>query len=163
MRAIGRRLKSTYDIRLLVLDYLQLLRGTGKRYESRQQEISDMSRSLKALARELDVPVVVLSQLNRKVENRPNKRPQLSDLRESGAIEQDADVVLLLVRPDYYDPDDKPGMAELIVAKQRNGPVGAVELVFLKEYTRFEDLAPKGLRAAEEYEESPEEEEVVAE
>ncbi len=163
LRAIGRRLKSTYDIRLLVLDYLQLLRGTGKRYESRQQEISDMSRSLKALARELDVPVMVLSQLNREVENRPNKRPQLSDLRESGAIEQDADVVLLLVRPDYYDPDDKPGMAELIVAKQRNGPVGAVELVFLKEYTRFEDLAPKGLRAAEEYEESPEEEEVVAE
>lgn len=163
LRAIARRLKSTYDIKLVVVDYLQLLRGTGKRYENRQQEISDMSRSLKALARELDVPVLVLSQLNREVENRPNKRPQLSDLRESGAIEQDADVVLLLVRPDYYDPDDRPGMAELIVAKQRNGPVGTVELVFLKEYTRFEDSAPDRLREAEVAEEVPEEEEVVAE
>jgi replicative DNA helicase len=163
LRAISRRLKSTYDIKLVVVDYLQLLRGTGKRYENRQQEISDMSRSLKALARELDVPVLVLSQLNREVENRPNKRPQLSDLRESGAIEQDADVVLLLVRPDYYDPDDRPGMAELNVAKQRNGPVGTAELVFLKEYTRFEDSAPDRLREAEVAEEFPEEEEVVAE
>ncbi len=141
VRAIARRLKSTYDIKLVIVDYLQLLRGIAKRYDNRQQEISDMSRSLKALARELKVPVLLLSQLNREVENRPNKRPQLSDLRESGAIEQDADVVLLLVRPDYYDPDDRPGVAELIVAKQRNGPVGKIELVFLKEFTRFEPLS----------------------
>lgn len=152
LRAISRRLKSTYDVKLVIVDYLQLLRGTAKRYDNRQQEISDMSRSLKALARELDVPVLLLSQLNREVENRPSKRPQLSDLRESGAIEQDADVVLLLVRPDYYDPDDKPGIAELIVAKQRNGPVGKLELHFTKEYTRFEDLASEHLRAGEEAE-----------
>lgn len=141
LRAIARRLKSTYDIRLVVVDYLQLLRGIAKRYDNRQQEISDMSRSLKALARELDLPVLVLSQLNREVENRPNKRPQLSDLRESGAIEQDADVVLLLVRPDYYDKNDRPGIADLIVAKQRNGPVGEVQLSFIKEWTRFESIS----------------------
>jgi len=162
LRAIARRLKSTYDVKLVIVDYLQLLRGATKRYESRQQEISDMSRSLKALARELDVPVLLLSQLNREVENRPNKRPQLSDLRESGAIEQDADVVLLLVRPDYYDPDHRPGVAELIVAKQRNGPVGKIDLVFLKEYTRFEPISGE-VAAADEDEEFSEEEEVVAE
>ncbi len=162
LRAISRRLKSTYDVKLVIVDYLQLLRGTSKRYDNRQQEISEMSRSLKALARELDVPVLVLSQLNREVENRPNKRPQLSDLRESGAIEQDADVVLLLVRPDYYDPDDRPGVAELIVAKQRNGPVGRLELHFTKEYTRFEDLASEHQRAGEEAEEAFELEEEVS-
>jgi len=161
LRAIARRLKSTYDIRLVVVDYLQLLRGIARRYDNRQQEISDMSRALKALARELDVPVLLLSQLNREVENRPNKRPQLSDLRESGAIEQDADVVLLLVRPDYYDPDDRPGVAELIVAKQRNGPVGKIELSFIKEYTRFEDLARYPERGMEEEEGVTEEEEVA--
>jgi replicative DNA helicase len=141
LRAISRRLKSTNDVRLVIVDYLQLLRGTSKRYENRQQEISDMSRSLKALARELDIPVLVLSQLNREVESREDKRPQLSDLRESGAIEQDADVVLLLSRPDYYDENDRPGVAVLNVAKQRNGPVDKVELVFLKECTRFESVA----------------------
>lgn len=162
LRAIARRLKSTYDVKLVIVDYLQLLRGMAKRYDNRQQEISDMSRSLKALARELDVPVLLLSQLNREVENRPNKRPQLSDLRESGAIEQDADVVLLLVRQDYYDPNTKPGIADLIVAKQRNGPVGELELLFTKRYTRFEDLAPEGLAAAEEAQEVSELEEELA-
>ncbi len=141
VRAIARRMKSALGIRLIILDYLQSLRGTGKRYENRQQEISEMSRLLKALAKELDIPVLLLSQLNREVEDRPNKRPQLSDLRESGAIEQDADVVLLLVRPDYYDPNDRPGIAELIIAKQRNGPVGEVQLVFSKESTRFDSLS----------------------
>ncbi len=161
VRAIARRLKSTYDVKLVILDYLQLLRGTAKRYENRQQEISDMSRALKALARELDIPVLVLSQLNREVENRPNKRPQLSDLRESGAIEQDADVVLLLVRPDYYDPDDRPGIAELIVAKQRNGPVGKVELIFEHSYTRFEPLSRQEEPGYEEGREVSEDEEVM--
>jgi replicative DNA helicase len=161
LRAVARRLKSTYDVRLVIVDYLQLLRGTAKKYENRQQEISDMSRALKALARELEVPVLVLSQLNREVENRPNKRPQLSDLRESGAIEQDADVVLLLVRQDYYDENVKPGIADLIVAKQRNGPVGAVELLFLKEYTRFEPLSTEPERGIEEDEEVAEEREEV--
>jgi len=144
LRAISRRLKSTNDVRLVIVDYLQLLHPTSRRYENRQQEISDMSRSLKALARELDIPVIVLSQLNREVETREDKRPQLSDLRESGAIEQDADVVLLLVRPEYYDPNKRPGVAELILAKQRNGPVGRIELAFLKECTRFEPLAREG-------------------
>lgn len=159
VRAIARRLKSTHDIRLVIVDYLQLLRETARKYENRQQEISDMSRALKALARELNIPVLVLSQLNREVENRPDKRPQLSDLRESGAIEQDADVVLLLVRPDYYNKDDRPGIAELIVAKQRNGPVGEVELVFLKECTRFEPLSREIVTAAEEVQEVSEDEE----
>jgi replicative DNA helicase len=161
VRAISRRLKSAHDIRLVVVDYLQLLRGFGRKYENRQQEISDMSRSLKALARELNVPVLVLSQLNREVENRPNKRPQLSDLRESGAIEQDADVVLLLVRPEYYDPDDRPGVAELNVAKQRNGPIGKVELVFFKEHTRFEALSHDGESISDDAEEFSEDEVIV--
>lgn len=157
LRAISRRLKSVNDIRLVIVDYLQLLRAVSKRYENRQQEISDMSRSLKALARELNIPVLVLSQLNREVESREDKRPQLSDLRESGAIEQDADVVMLLVRPEYYKENDRPGMAEVNVAKQRNGPVGKAELVFLKECTRFEPLStekttPDGLDGFDESE-----------
>ncbi len=152
VRAIARRLKSTYDVKLVIVDYLQLLRSSSRRYENRQQEISEMSRALKALARELEIPVLVLSQLNRDVENRPNKRPQLSDLRESGAIEQDADVVLLLVRPDYYNKDDRPGMAELIVAKQRNGPTGDIDLFFEKACTRFESYSPeKGPPPEEEF------------
>ncbi|MBN1918997.1 MAG: replicative DNA helicase [Verrucomicrobia bacterium] len=141
IRAIARRLKATHDIGLVVVDYLQLMSGGMRRQENRQQEISEISRSLKGLARELRVPVIVCSQLNREVEQRPGRRPQLSDLRESGAIEQDADVVMLLSRPEFYDPNDHPGMATIILAKQRNGPTGAVDLAFLKEYTRFEPLA----------------------
>ena len=116
--------------------------GSGGRYsDSRQQEISDISRSLKALARELQVPVIALSQLSRAVEQRPEHRPMLSDLRESGAIEQDADVVMFLYRDDYYNPDtEKKGIAEVIIAKQRNGPIGTIELVWLPDYTKFANL-----------------------
>ncbi|MFH0826616.1 MAG: replicative DNA helicase, partial [Candidatus Omnitrophota bacterium] len=141
LRAKARRLTSHHNIQLIVLDYLQLMRGSGYS-ENRQQEISDISRSLKALARELKVPIIAISQLSRAVESRTDHRPQLSDLRESGAIEQDADVVVLLIREEYYNPTDQnKGTAEAIIAKQRNGPVGTVKLTFIKEYTRFEDLA----------------------
>ena len=141
LRAKARRLKSAHDIQLVVLDYLQLMRGPYKT-ESRQQEISEISRSLKALARELDIPVIAISQLSRAVESRQDHRPQLSDLRESGAIEQDADLVVLLMREEYYAPtDENKGLADCIVAKQRNGPVGTIKLVFRKEYVRFENLA----------------------
>ncbi len=141
LRAIARRLKSAYDIQFIVVDYIQLMQGVKKYYDSRQQEISDISRCLKALARELGIPVLVLSQLNREVESRPGRVPQLSDLRESGAIEQDADVVILLVRQEHYDPTQKPGIADIVIAKQRNGPVGKIKLQFEKEYTRFGDLS----------------------
>ncbi|MDD5538384.1 MAG: replicative DNA helicase, partial [Candidatus Omnitrophica bacterium] len=138
LRAKARRLKAHHDIGLIALDYLQLMRGTAG-VESRQQEISEISRSLKALARELNVPVIGISQLSRAVESRTDHRPQLSDLRESGAIEQDADVVVLLIREEYYNPSEQNrGIAEAIIAKQRNGPVGTVKLAFIKEYTRFE-------------------------
>jgi len=141
LRAKARRLKSHHDIRLIVLDYLQLMRGSAHS-ESRQQEISEISRSLKALARELDIPVIAISQLSRAVEARQDHRPQLSDLRESGAIEQDADVVVLLLREEYYFPtEENKGIAEVIIAKQRNGPVGSIKLSFIKEYMRFENLA----------------------
>ncbi len=140
LRAKARRLKSQHDIQFVILDYLQLMRGSGYT-ESRQQEISDISRSLKALARELNLPILAISQLSRAVESRTDHRPQLSDLRESGAIEQDADVVALLMREEYYNPTpENQGIAEVILAKQRNGPVGSVKLTFLKEYTRFENL-----------------------
>ncbi len=140
LRAKARRLKSAYNIRLLVLDYLQMMRSSA-RSESRQQEISEISRSLKALARELDIPIIAISQLSRAVESRPDHRPQLSDLRESGAIEQDADLVVLLFREEYYTPtEENRGITEIIVAKQRNGPVGKVNLTFLREYMRFETL-----------------------
>lgn len=140
LRAKARRLKSAHDIRLIVVDYLQLMRGSTKS-ENRQQEISEISRSLKALAREIGVPVIAISQLSRAVESRQDRRPQLSDLRESGAIEQDADVVILLMREDYYEAKpENLGLAELIVAKQRNGPTGTVRLRFFKEYVRFENL-----------------------
>lgn len=141
LRAKARRLKAHHNIALIVVDYLQLMRGSSK-IENRQQEISEISRSLKALARELSVPIIAISQLSRAVENRTDHRPQLSDLRESGAIEQDADVVVLLMREEYYNPtDENRGVAEAIIAKQRNGPVGTVKLAFIKEFTRFENLA----------------------
>lgn len=141
LRAKARRLKSHQDIKLIVLDYLQLMRGTTG-IENRQQEISEISRSLKALARELSVPIVAISQLSRAVESRTDHRPQLSDLRESGAIEQDADVVVLILREEYYNPTpDNQGIAEVIIAKQRNGPVGSLKLSFIKEFPRFENMS----------------------
>ena len=141
LRAKARRLKSKHDVGLVIVDYLQMMRGPA-RVENRQQEISEISKSLKALAKELRVPVVAVSQLSRAPEQREDRRPQLADLRESGAIEQDADVVLLLFREEVYHPSEESrGKAELIVAKQRNGPVGSVFLTFLKESTRFENLS----------------------
>jgi len=141
MRAKARRLKSEHDLGLVIVDYLQLMRGRGA-VERREQEISEISRSLKAMAKELHVPVVALSQLNRKVEDRPNKRPQMSDLRESGAIEQDADLIAFIYRDEVYNrSEENPnrGKAELIVDKQRNGPTGVVRLNFLAQYSRFSD------------------------
>jgi len=141
LRAKARRLKAHHDIKLIILDYMQLMRGSES-IENRQQEISEISRSLKALARELSVPVIGISQLSRAVESRNDHRPQLSDLRESGAIEQDADVVVLILREEYYSPTpDNQGTAEIIIAKQRNGPVGSLKLTFIKEYTRFENIS----------------------
>lgn len=140
MRSKCRKYKIDHDIGIIIIDYLQLMSGSGKN-ESRQQEISDISRSLKALARELNVPVVALSQLSRAVEQRPDHRPMLSDLRESGAIEQDADVVMFIYRDDYYNKDtEEKGVAEIIVAKQRNGPIGTVKLVWLPNYTKFVNM-----------------------
>jgi replicative DNA helicase len=142
LRSKCRKYKLEHDLKLIIIDYLQLMSGSGgKSNESRQQEISDISRSLKALARELSVPVVALSQLSRAVEQRPDHRPMLSDLRESGAIEQDADVVMFIYRDDYYNKDTElKGISEIIVAKQRNGPVGTIQLAWLAEYTKFANL-----------------------
>lgn len=140
LRAQCRKLKKEKDLGLIVIDYLQLMNGGG-RNESRQQEISNISRSLKNLAIELKIPIVALSQLSRAVEQRPNHRPMLSDLRESGAIEQDADVVCFLYRDEYYNPEtEKPGQAEVIIAKNRKGSVGTVDLMWLGQYTKFENL-----------------------
>lgn len=140
LRAKARQLRVQQQIGLVIVDYMQLMQG--RRSENRQQEISDISRSLKALARELDVPVVALSQLSRAVESRNDKRPMLSDLRESGAIEQDADIVAFLYREDYYSKDtDNPDVTELIIAKQRNGPTGTVKLLFKKEVGKFLNVA----------------------
>lgn len=140
LRSKCRKYKLEHDLKLIIIDYLQLMSGSG-RSESRQQEISEISRSLKALARELDVPVVALSQLSRAVEQRPDHRPMLSDLRESGAIEQDADVVMFIYRDDYYNKDtDLKNISEIIVAKQRNGPIGTINLAWLPEYTKFGNL-----------------------
>lgn len=137
LRSKCRKLKQNNDLSLIIIDYLQLM-STTKHVESRQQFISDMSRSLKVLARELDVPVIALSQLNRAVDSRPDHKPVLADLRESGAIEQDADVVMFIYRDDYYNPDtEKKGIADIIIAKQRKGSVGSVELVWLQDYTKF--------------------------
>jgi replicative DNA helicase len=137
MRAKCRRLKLEQNLGLIVIDYLQLMQGKSSS-ESRQQEISEISRSLKALAREINVPVVALSQLSRAPEMRADHRPILSDLRESGAIEQDADVVMFLYRDEYYHPDsEKKNIGEVIIAKQRNGPTGTIELVWLGQFTKF--------------------------
>ena len=150
LRAKARRLKSQRNIQLIIVDYLQLMQGMPGS-ENRQQEISEISRSLKALARELSVPVIAVSQLSRAVESRQDRRPQLSDLRESGAIEQDADLVGLLLREEYYNPtEENRGIAEVIIAKQRNGPVGSIKLVFIKDYVKFDNLASKEERLASE-------------
>ena len=141
LRSKCRKYKLDHELKMIIIDYLQLMSGSGRGSDSRQQEISDISRSLKALARELNVPVIALSQLSRAVEQRPDHRPMLSDLRESGAIEQDADVVMFIYRDDYYNKDtDRKGIAEIIIAKQRNGPIGTVELVWLPDYTKFANL-----------------------
>jgi replicative DNA helicase len=140
LRSKCRKLKLEKNLGLVIIDYLQLMTGS-KKAESRQQEISEISRSLKSLAREINVPVVALSQLSRAVEQRPDKRPMLSDLRESGAIEQDADVVMFLYRDEYYNKDtEEPGVAEVIIGKQRNGPTGTVKLAYLSEFTKFANL-----------------------
>ena len=142
MRSKCRKYKIEFGLDIVIIDYLQVMSGAGGRNDSRQQEISDISRSLKALARELNVPVVALSQLSRAVESRPNHRPMLSDLRESGAIEQDADLVMFIYRDDYYNEDsEKKGIAEIIIAKQRNGPIGTVELSWQPQLTKFANLA----------------------
>ena len=148
LRAKARRLCAKHQVQLIIVDYLQLMRGEEKRSQSnREQEIASISRTLKSMAKELDVPVIAVSQINRAVESRQNRRPMLSDLRESGAIEQDADMVLLLYRPEYYDINEDEegnstkGLTEVIVAKHRNGPVGSIRLHFAEEYTRFEDMS----------------------
>ena len=142
MRSKCRKFKLEHDIQMVIIDYIQLMSGgSGKRSESRQQEISEISRALKGLARELNVPVLALSQLSRAVEQRPDHRPMLSDLRESGAIEQDADVCMFIYRDDYYNKDtEKKGISEIIIAKQRNGPIGTVELAWLAQFTKFANL-----------------------
>lgn len=146
LKAKARRLKSRHDIQLMVVDYMQLMEAP--RAENRQQEISVISRGLKSLARELGIPIIAVSQLNRAVESREDNKPRMSDLRESGSIEQDADVIMLLFREEYYATEEKPaknpGVSEIIIAKQRNGPTGTVKLTFLKEFMRFESLAYPG-------------------
>lgn len=144
VRAKCRRLKKSHGLGCVFIDYLQLMRVKG-RIESREREIAEISMSLKAMAKELNIPIIALSQLNRSLESRQDKRPVLSDLRESGAIEQDADIIMFLYRDEVYHPDtETPGIAELIVSKHRNGPTGLVKMAFLNEYTRFENLADEG-------------------
>ena len=141
IRAKCRKLKLEKNIGLIVIDYLQLIQGTGKRNSSREQEISEISRSLKILAKELDIPVIALSQLSRAAEARTDHRPMLSDLRESGSIEQDADLVMFLYRDDYYNQDsEKKNVAEVILAKHRAGSTGTIELAWLGSYTKFANL-----------------------
>ena len=140
LRAKARRLKLQHNIQMIIVDYLQLMEA--RKAENRQQEISSISRGLKALARELEVPVIAVSQLNRSVETREGHTPRMSDLRESGSIEQDADVIILLHREDYYDPTKRPGEVDLNIAKQRNGPTGKITLTFLRNILRFEDYHP---------------------
>lgn len=142
LRSKCRKMKLEYGLSVVIIDYLQLMSGSGKGGDNRQQEISEISRSLKALAREMSAPVIALSQLSRACETRPDHRPMLSDLRESGAIEQDADVVMFLYRDDYYNKDtEMPNIAEVIIAKQRNGPIGTINLVWRPEYTKFANMA----------------------
>lgn len=141
IRSKCRRLKQEHGLGMILIDYLQLIVGSGRAGENRQQEVSEISRSLKALARELQVPVIALSQLSRGVEQRQDKRPMMSDIRESGSIEQDADIVAFLYRDDYYDKESEDkNIIEIIIAKQRNGPVGTVQLAFVKEYNKFVNL-----------------------
>jgi replicative DNA helicase len=144
VRRLSSQLKSADEtpLSLVVVDYLQLMIGQGNRQENRQQEIAEISRGLKVLARDLDVPVLAIAQLSRAVESRHDKRPMLSDLRDSGAIEQDADMVMFLYRDEYYNPDsDDKGIAEVIVGKHRNGPTGKVQLAWMQQYTKFASLA----------------------
>jgi len=145
LRARARRLAREHGLSLIVIDYLQLMKGSASSNENRATEISEISRSLKALAKELDVPIIALSQLNRALEQRPDKRPVMSDLRESGAIEQDADVIMFIYRDEVYNPDDEAskGRAEILIRKQRNGPIGSCMLTFLGIYTRFESFSPE--------------------
>ena len=146
LRSRARRLKAEHDLQMILIDYLQLMQGEGRnKGENRQQEISEISRSLKALARELKVPVIALSQLSREVEKTADKRPGLSHLRESGALEQDADMVMFIYREEYYDRNtERRGVAEIIVAKHRNGPVGTIDLGFDDRYTKFFNLYGSG-------------------
>jgi replicative DNA helicase len=148
IRAKARRLKQHHDLKMIIIDYIQLM-SSGRKYESRQLEVSEFSRQIKLMAKELDIPVVAISQLNRGTEQRQDKRPLLSDLRESGSLEQDADVVMLLHRPDYYKKDDRPTEADLIVAKHRNGRTETVRLIFKGALSRFQDDPDTGFRAAE--------------
>ena len=144
IRSIARRLKAAGKLDMILIDYLQLIKGTSGKSDNRQQEISDISRSLKGIARELDIPIIALSQLSRAPEQRADRRPMLSDLRESGAIEQDADMVVFLYRDDYYnDESEQKGITEVIIGKQRNGPVGTVNLKFFHEITKFGDYTTK--------------------
>ncbi len=144
IRAIARRLKAAGKLDMIVIDYLQLIKGSNAKNDSRQQEISEISRALKGIARELDIPIIALSQLSRATEQRADRRPMLSDLRESGAIEQDADMVLFLYRDDYYNEESEDkGLTEVIIGKQRNGPVGTIKLRFFHEYTKFANFSAK--------------------
>lgn len=145
LRARARRMREAHGVEVIIIDYMQLISGSGsnKSMESRQIEVSEISRLLKTLARELNVPVICLSQLSRKVEERHNHKPMLSDLRESGSIEQDADIVMFLTRREYYDPLDKPGHGELIVAKNRHGPTGSIQLTYRKEISQFANFTPE--------------------
>jgi replicative DNA helicase len=149
LRARARRMKECYNIGFLIVDYLQLLSGSGsyRVTESRQLEISEISRNMKNLARELNIPILCLSQLSRKVEERQGHRPMMSDLRESGSLEQDSDVIMFLLRREYYDPMDKPGLAELIVAKNRHGGIGNINLTFRKEMGQFANYTSLSYRA----------------